>query len=72
MKTKNVPDGCHLLFNISTITGYVAQAFEELYYGKSPKTGWKILLNQSSKLTLTRPMHLIKQLQLWKALDVER
>ena len=28
-------------FNISIITGYVAQAFEELYYGKSPKTGWK-------------------------------
>ena len=27
-------------FNISMITGYVAQAFEELYYGKSPKTGW--------------------------------
>ena len=59
-------------FNISIITGYVAQAFEELYYGKSPKTGWKELLNQSSKLLLTRPMHLIQQLQLWKALDVER
>ena len=27
------------------------------------------LLNQSSKLSLTRPMHLIQQLQLWKALD---
>ena len=27
-------------FNISMITGYVAQAFEELHYGKSPKTGW--------------------------------
>ena len=27
-------------FNISMITGYAAQAFEELYYGKSPKTGW--------------------------------
>ena len=27
-------------FNISIITEYVAQAFEELYYGKSPKTGW--------------------------------
>ena len=26
--------------NISIITGYVAQALEELYYGKSPKTGW--------------------------------
>ena len=49
--------------------GYVAQAFEELYYGKSPKTGWKKILNQSSKLPLTMPMHLIQQLQLWKALD---
>ena len=27
-------------FNIIIITGYVAQAFEKLYYGKSPKTGW--------------------------------
>ena len=26
--------------NNGIITGYVAQAFEELYYGKSPKTGW--------------------------------
>ena len=26
--------------NKSIITGYVAKAFEELYYGKSPKTGW--------------------------------
>ena len=26
--------------NISIIMGYVAQAFEELYYGTSPKTGW--------------------------------
>ena len=29
----------------------------------------KKLLNQSSKLPLTRPMHLIQQLKLWKALD---
>ena len=27
------------------------------------------LVNQSSKLSLTRPMHLIQQLKLWKALD---
>ena len=27
-------------FNIRMIKGHVAQAFEELYYGKSPKTGW--------------------------------
>ena len=60
-------------FNISIITGYVtAQAFDELYYGKSLKTSWKKLLNQSSKLPLTRPMHLIQQLELWKALGVER
>ena len=26
-------------------------------------------MNQSSKLSLTRPMHLIQQLKLWKALD---
>ena len=25
---------------ISIITGYVAQTFEELYYGKSSQTGW--------------------------------
>ena len=31
---------------------YVAQAFEELHYGKSHKTGWKQLLKQSSELTL--------------------
>ena len=31
---------------------YVAQAFEELYYGTSHKTGLKKLLNQSSELTL--------------------
>ena len=27
------------------------------------------LLNESSKLSLTRPMHSIQQLKLWKALD---
>ena len=27
-------------FNNIIITGCVAQAFEEQYYGKSPKTGW--------------------------------
>ena len=27
------------------------------------------MVNQSSKLSLTRPMHLIQQLKLWKALD---
>ena len=27
-------------FNVSIIMGYVVQAVEELYYGKSPKTGW--------------------------------
>ena len=41
-------------FYISKITRslYVAQAFEELYLGKSHKTGLKYLLNQSSELTL--------------------
>ena len=33
------------------------------------KLAGKKLLNQSSKLLLTRPMHLIQQLKLWKALD---
>ena len=27
-------------------------------------------MNQSSKLSLTRPMHLIQQLKLWKAVDI--
>ena len=27
------------------------------------------MMNQSLKLSLTRPMHLIQQLKLWKALD---
>ena len=29
----------------------------------------KLAGDQSSKLSLTRPMHLIQQLKLWKALD---
>ena len=39
-------------FNISIITGYVAQDFEELYYGKSPKTGWKKITEPELKITI--------------------
>ena len=37
-----------------------------MHHGKSHKTGWKQLLNQSSELTLAWPTRLFQQLQLWK------
>ena len=56
-------------FNISIIAGYVHRLLRNCIMENHLKVVGKSLLNQSSKLPLTRPMHIIQQLKLWKALD---